>query len=135
MNQLEEFVAKSHIIKELGGDEDWAYHFVEPVPGENSRMDDEATKQKLLAERETIVQSYEKATLEWIAGRGTEIKSQRNAIANELKEDYWRLDPYVRARTVYDRTGIIQPGGGLNFYPSKADAAASLPVETHPDLD
>jgi len=128
--EMEQFVPKSQIIKELGGDEDWTYEYIEPVPGENDTMKDTATRDKLLQDREVIVNDYEKATLEWIHGTGdlTAIKTRRDELANTLKEDYWRLDPYVRARSVYDRIGMINPGGKIQFYPAKPLAPTATPT-------
>jgi len=122
--EMEEYVPKSHIPKELGGDEDWTYQYLEPVAGENSRMADTESKNKLEAERETIIQAYEKATVDWIKNNKSpgvaDILASRTKLAMDLKDNYWRLDPYVRARSYYDRVGLIQPGGRLQFYPEAA---------------
>jgi hypothetical protein len=120
---MSEFVPRSHILKELGGDEDWSYSYVEPVPGENDIMKDVATKEKLQAERETLVEAWEKATLEWIEGK--DVKAKRTELAGKLREDYWRLDPYVRARTLFDRIGVIKKGGVVDFYPEEKKVAAT----------
>ncbi|KAK0101521.1 hypothetical protein ONS95_006688 [Cadophora gregata] len=127
-DEMEQFVPKSQIIKELGGEEDWEYHYPEPLPGENDLMKDTATRDRLLQEREVLVNDYEKATLDWINGsRDMEaVKTRRHELANSLRDDYWRLDPYVRARSIYDRVGLIQKGGKLQFYPSKEAIATSL---------
>ncbi len=142
---MEEFVPKVHILKDLGGDEDWTYHYVEPAANENYKMKDAGTRERLLAERGNIVKEYEKATLEWIdQNTGAEaagIKERRHKLAADLRDDYWKLDPYVRARSLYDRIGMIQPGGKLNFYPMTATPPAAAPppvangikVETSPD--
>lgn len=131
---MSEFVPRSQILKELDGDEDWEYKFIEPVPGENDAMKDTITRDKLLKERESIVDRYEKATLEWIntEGKEAEVKGRRTQLAKELRDDYWKLDPYVRARSLYDRVGVVNPGGRLDFYP-KAKAAGSTAIETSAD--
>ncbi|TGO29628.1 hypothetical protein BPAE_0013g00810 [Botrytis paeoniae] len=136
VEEMSEFVPRSQILAELGGDENWEYKFVEPVPGENDLMKDTATRDKLLKERENIVDAYEKATLEWInsEGKTPEIKTRRTELAKELREDYWKVDPYVRAKSLYDRTGVINPGGKLDFYPkAKAETAPAPAVETSAD--
>lgn len=135
--EMEEFVPRSQIISELGGDEDWSYQYVEPVPGENDLMKDTATRDKYLVEREGLVKDYEKATIEWIHGAGGEnvekIKIRRNELANDLKVDYWRLDPYLRARSLYDRVGLINPGGRLQFYPVKTETEKEKPLQALPN--
>lgn len=130
---MEEFVPRSNIIKELGGDEDWEYKYIEPSPTENDAMKDIATRDKLLLEREATVDRYEKSTLEWVDGK--EVKDERTKIAGELRDGYWILDPYVRARSYYDRVGLIGPGGKPQFYPQRGEpspvpivAAAAAPV-------
>lgn len=105
----------------------------------------------MLAARARLYKEYEEATLQWIQNpegeKAAEIKTRRESIAARLREDYWNIDPYLRARSYYDRIGVLQPGGGLNWYPEgKAEgangaaaaaappAAASAPaVETSAD--
>jgi hypothetical protein len=125
-NDLEKFIEPSRILKELEGDEDWEYKYEEPIPGENDKMKDTATRDKLLASREDVVKKFEATTLEWIKKHdgtdGSSLKSKREQLATQLREGYWVLDPYVRARSLYDRTGVIKPGGSVDFYSSKDQA-------------
>jgi hypothetical protein len=130
---MEVYVPRPQIISELGGAEDWTYQYIEPVPGENETMKDTATRDKLLLAREEIVKEYEKATLDWIhsTGDAQEVKKSRNEIAGRLKVDYWGLDPYIRAKSYYDRVGMINPGGRVQFYPTKEEKATvpeSVPI-------
>ena len=121
---METYVPKSQILKDLGGDEDWTYQYIEPVSGENDLMNDTETRDRLLAGRESIVKDFEKATLDWIHNRGESVdtKSKRTELADSLKEDYWKLDPYIRARSYYDRVGMLNSGGRLQFYQQKTSA-------------
>lgn len=137
VDELEKFVAREHIPKELGGSENWSYTYPEPVPGENDAMLDTATRQAIEAERAQIVRRYEALVLDWIrtgtlpdaipAGR-----SRRDAIAEDLRNNYWTLDPYVRARTLYDRMGVLGPGSQLAFYPPAAGASSSANANAVP---
>jgi hypothetical protein len=129
VDELQKFVPKDQIPKELGGDEDWVYKFPEPVPGENDTMKDEATRNTIEAGRTQIVNRYEATILEWVrAGTQAETieqrRKERDTVAEDLRQNYWKLDPYVRARTLYDRTGVINQAGQLAFYPKAAAAAA-----------
>jgi hypothetical protein len=139
VDELEKFVPRNQIPKELGGDEDWVYTYPEPVAGENDTMADEATRAKLQAERNAIVARYETAVQEWVR-EGPKPESladrrrARDEVAEELRANYWVLDPYVRARTLYDRMGMIRPAGELAFYSKEAPAAAAgKTVETSAD--
>ncbi|KAG5930564.1 hypothetical protein E4U42_006652 [Claviceps africana] len=115
---LEEFIEPEQIIKELDGDEDWAYKYQEPIEGENDVMKDVTTKNRLLKERQDLYAQFEEFTRRWIdhpdIAQAQEIKAERDQIAAQLTDAYWRLDPYIRARSLYDRLGLIVPHGNTN---------------------
>lgn len=124
MKELQEFIEPSTIIKELGGPAQWEYKYAEPQPGENKCMQDTEARAKLEAERQELAKTYEDAVREWIGdavwtegggGKASEeLTKRRDEIALQLRDNYWKLDPYVRARSVYDRTGLLKaPGEAL----------------------
>jgi len=126
VHELAELIPLSQIPKELGGQEDWEYSYVEPRPGENAKMADTATRDRLDQERRSIVDEYEKLTIQWCKqGGGQDLDKQRLMLADKLRENYWKLDPYVRARSLYDRTGVIRPGGHIDFYPKNTTTHAT----------
>lgn len=111
------------MLKELDGGEDYEYKYVEPTPGENEKMKDTATRDGLLAAREQLYRDYEEATMKWIDNpQDAAVKAQRDSLGVKLRADYWILDPYLRARSLYDRTGWIQ-GEKVEPYPSKKSEA------------
>lgn len=135
---LEAFIPTSQILKELGGAEDWSYKYVEPIPGENDLLKDTKTRDRLLAAREELVKQFEATTIEWIHKANSEeaagLKAKRDGLVAQLREDYWKLDPYLRARSLYDRQGIIAQGGVVDWYTPKAPEPAVKPVaETSAD--
>lgn len=135
LKDLSEFVDKSRVLKEFDGEEDWTYTYVEPVAGENDKMKDTTKRDGLLAAREQLYKDYEEATLKWIKSpEDASIKAQRDSIAAKLRADYWVLDPYVRARSLYDRTGWIQ-GEKLDPYPAKKTAVESTAEIAADDVD
>ncbi|GAD93034.1 CRAL/TRIO domain protein [Paecilomyces variotii No. 5] len=126
VQDLEQFIPRDRIIKELGGDEDWEYKYIEPVAGENDRMKDTATRDKLIAKRQELADEVQAATLSWVAaGKAgnkdleNAEKAKRDSLIHRLREEYWELDPYVRARTVMDRAGNLIEGGKVQFYPER----------------
>ncbi|KAI0895071.1 phosphatidylinositol transfer protein CSR1 [Annulohypoxylon nitens] len=127
LSDLEEFIDSKRIPTDLEGTSGYSYKYKEPVPGENAKMQDTETKEKLLQERELLYEEYESKTLEWInepdAGKRAVLHAERDAVAKNLREQYWRLDPYLRSRSYYDRVGVIKPDGGVNYYPSEATQA------------
>jgi hypothetical protein len=134
IDELDKFVPRKQIPIELGGDEKWTYEFPEPVPGENDKMKDTATREVLEGERAEIVKKYETTVLGWVhegeKGQNLEEgRKERDTVAESLRQNYWKLDPYVRARTLYDRIGLLHDGGQLAFYPqAKSEVAASAPA-------
>jgi hypothetical protein len=122
---LDKFVARNQIPKELKGDEDWSYKYIEPVKDENATMQDTATRDSLMYDRMTIGIRMLAATAAWISAStlsdGKEevakvdgLKSRRNAVIEEFRLNYWKLDPYIRARALVDRDGMLLPGGALS---------------------
>ena len=107
-------------------------------------MSDEAATSTLLADREEIVREFETATTRWIAPstgavEKADILVRRNELAERLRKNYWQLDLYIRARTVYDRIGVINGGGEIKFYPGEmavekgTTEAGPIDHETSPD--
>ena len=120
VEELAEFVERSHIIKELGGDDPWTYQYIEPIAGENKQLSDDVTRRRLLDERAVVVKDYETITQQWIhdPNSADALQQKRAELAERLRTGYWELDPFLRARTLYDRTGIIREGGQIQFYGS-----------------
>ncbi len=137
VEELSAFVPRSNIIKELGGDEDWEYHYIEPHPEENAQMADTAARDKILTSRADLVTRYETATREWVrAGENAkEVGEDRFRMAADLRKNYWTLDPYVRARTLYDRLGMLRRGGDLDFYPAATALRPAAQDSSTNDLD
>jgi hypothetical protein len=141
IDELEKYIPRNQIPSELGGDEKWTYAYPEPVPGENAKMADSTTREKLETERAATVSKYEEAVLEWVrqgdAGSLEDKRRERDGVAEELRKNYWLLDPYVRARTLYDRMGVLSSGGQLAFYQQaqQAPAAAARVSTSADDLD
>jgi hypothetical protein len=132
INELEHFIDRDHIIKDLGGEDPYTYHYIEPGPNENKLLADEETRNRLLDERATVVRDFENTTQEWIqesrnTGRqqNSTLQDRRHELAERLRTGYWQLDPYIRAKTHYDRIGMIKEGGKIQFYgtdpPSNSD--------------
>lgn len=47
-------------------------------------------------------------------------------LTEELRKNYWLLDPYLRAKSWYDRTGVVSDGGRIDLN------AKALPVKSAP---
>ena len=123
IDDLSIFIPRDRIPRELDGDEDFSYAYIEPTPNENASMDDAVTRDNLISERNDLITKFENVTKRWINGDSVASVDDaaynqsstvsRRDIDTQLRTNYWRLDPYIRARSLYDRLGIIQPNGVL----------------------
>ncbi|KAG0356708.1 CRAL-TRIO domain-containing protein [Gamsiella multidivaricata] len=100
------------------GTDKFKYDYIPPVAGENDKMKDEATKAALGAEWNTLTASFDIKTKEWIKSGKKEPSPEREAIAKELHAQYYKMDPYTRARTQFHRKNaegksVIQPDGSV----------------------
>ncbi|MBE3049195.1 hypothetical protein IMZ48_43200 [Candidatus Bathyarchaeota archaeon] len=116
---MESYIDLSGLPKEVDGTLDWEYKYTEPVEGENAKMADTETRDRILDARRQLIDEYERETLEWIksddSSDAVARKHSRSAIAGRLLENYWEVDPYIRSRSIYDRMGMIKPGGKLDL--------------------
>ncbi|KAI0150639.1 hypothetical protein GGR57DRAFT_472179 [Xylariaceae sp. FL1272] len=132
VKDLEAFIDVDKLPTELEGTSGWSYRYVEPLAGENGKMKDTETRDRLLKEREAIYEEYESKTIEWLneadASKRNSINAERSSIAKKLKEQYWQLDPYIRSRSLYDRVGMLKPGGKVDYY-SSWETPAEKPVD------
>lgn len=126
---LEEVMPRANIPHDLGGDEDWSYEYVEPRAGEVEalRSGKDAQRKEIETERAGLVDEFEKLTLQWVRGEvpAATLQPRRSEVAKRLAENYWRLDPFVRAPSLYDRLGVLGPGGRVNMYPERSAASGT----------
>lgn len=128
---LEKFIGpRSRIMKELNGEEEYEYTYVEPTTDEDVVMKNVQDKEAIQEERKSLQEKFEAVTATWVApDTKSETGALRSKLSAELTQNYWRLDPYIRARTLYDRIGVLQSGGKVEHYPAqgveKSEAATS----------
>ncbi|CAI7581649.1 unnamed protein product [Penicillium bialowiezense] len=115
---LEEIIPRERILKELGGEEEWDYEYIGPSPDENEKLKDTAARDVILAEREKLGDEFFSLTVDWMSSSEPKSLHTRNEVIEDLRRNYWDLDPYVRARTILDRTGVIKGDGAVDFYPA-----------------
>ncbi|EGX88009.1 CRAL/TRIO domain protein [Cordyceps militaris CM01] len=125
-SEIAKYIAPEQLVSDLGGTNPWEYEYVPPVDGENDRMEDTATRDKLLQRRKDLVARFEDKTREWIrvaaAGDKTakdKVSAERDDIAAQLATSFWDLDPYLRARSLYDRLGVFQGHGKVDWTAAK----------------
>jgi hypothetical protein len=124
VEDLEKFIPRSRILKELEGDDDYEYQYVEPQPDENDAMTDTSMRDTILTRRQGLFGELQEAIRSWIlaSSKGDKnavaaLKERREQLIEQMNRTYWELDPYVRARSFYDRCGILRGDGKVLFYP------------------
>src|SRR6266513_230036 len=62
LEDLEEFIPRSRILKELGGDDDFVYRYVEQEPDDNIKQQDRVKRDALMTARSRHVEEFQDAT-------------------------------------------------------------------------
>ncbi|VVT46695.1 uncharacterized protein SAPINGB_P001341 [Magnusiomyces paraingens] len=109
---LLKYFPPEYIEKEHGGSDDYQYKYIEPPAGESAKINDNATREKIFLQQEELQQEFIEATIEWIksSDKNTNQTSQarKNEISARSADLYWISDEYVRARSMIDRTGVLE---------------------------
>ncbi|KAM3436188.1 hypothetical protein MY4824_004493 [Beauveria thailandica] len=126
--EIAEYIAPEQLVSDLGGTNPWEYEYVPPVDGENDCMEDAATRDALMSRRKELAAAFEDRTREWArvaaasgpkAPETAKVSAERDAIAKQLAANFWDLDPYLRARSLYDRLGVFQGNGKVDWSAAK----------------
>ncbi|KAI1484855.1 CRAL/TRIO domain protein [Biscogniauxia mediterranea] len=133
VEELEQWIPRENIAKRIGGADDWSYEFKEPAEEEDACIAHSDVREKIMAERREIADDLFRATRAWLehtdANELEQIAAQqtiRKEAIEKLRINYWKLDPYVRSRTLLDRTGVIKPGGVIDHYPDRKTIKAEI---------
>ncbi|KAK4056712.1 hypothetical protein OIO90_002264 [Microbotryomycetes sp. JL221] len=119
---LLEYIPKNHLVKQLGGANDWEWKYPDVISGENEKQKDHAERKKLQKQRDELIAQYLEVTREWMKSDKTpdEVKKKRQMLVHRMCAQYWELDPYIRGRGCYHRAGNIVGNGLVTFnYPSE----------------
>ncbi|KAG9322845.1 hypothetical protein KVV02_008788 [Mortierella alpina] len=107
-------------INHYEGLDDWKYEYVAGTPDENAPMKDLVKKEEMINERKALESRFDAVTRAWIKNIDGQNSSERDEIAKELREQYARLTPYVRAKNLYQRLGVAHDGQVTWTYNVKA---------------
>lgn len=83
-------------------------------------MQEDEKRTQIQEERDDLARQFDQTTIEWMAldPKSEEAKAKANTrleLAKRLRENYWKIDPYIRARTYYHRAGVVGAAGEVNF--------------------
>ncbi|RWA07549.1 hypothetical protein EKO27_g7547 [Xylaria grammica] len=109
---LLQFISEESLQNSYGGTDTWEYEYVEPVAGENAKLAEAGTRAEIQRERNALIDEFERETIEWASlaaggSVGREKAARRNEVAGRLSGSYWKLDPYIRAKTYFHRLGMV----------------------------
>ncbi|KAG0313510.1 hypothetical protein BGZ99_008842 [Dissophora globulifera] len=93
------------LITHYDGLDDWKYEYIPATAGGNAVMEDSYKK-----ERHCLETKFDAATCEWIKNVNGKNSSEHDEIAQGLREQYSRMTPYVRAKNLYQRWGVVHEG-------------------------
>ncbi len=110
-------VPAERLIADLDGQVTTGFDFVEPREGENEKMNDKATKDKLWKKYMSLVDEFEDATRKQIDSDGRDQKNEnkRDILIKKLRIAQFDLEPYIRGMTVYARDGTVDGQGKVTW--------------------
>ncbi|CDW97623.1 hypothetical protein [Sporisorium scitamineum] len=120
---LEELVPASKIRKGMGGTMDWDWDYIEPQAGENDLMKDTKSRSKIEAEMKELTDKFEEATQEWFEttskdDENPDLAYRREVLAKQIRLKHYQLQPFNRAKNIYQRAGIMTMDGTVTWeYP------------------
>lgn len=108
---LENFIDKKYIPLDLGGLDDYHPTYIPPTKENSAKKPKDATYEKLVAEREQLTLLFLETTLAWINAKtpeeSTKLLNAKIQLGAESGLNYIALDPYIRSRGFFDRSGCI----------------------------
>lgn len=119
---LLKFINSDSLAKELGGTRSWEYEWEPPYQGENDRLEEHDVRDKLIDEQVKMFEEADKINLSLITSKDSserdKYREERNKVIKRIRDQYYRIDPYIRSRTIIDRDGSLaefkdefKPGG------------------------
>ncbi|SNX87831.1 related to CSR1 - phosphatidylinositol transfer protein [Melanopsichium pennsylvanicum] len=122
-HDLAELVPASKIRKGMGGTMDWDWDYIEPQAGENDIMKDTKSRKKIEAEMKELTDEFEKVTREWFETTANDDENEdlayrREVLAKQVRLKNYQLQPFVRAKNIYQRSGLMTMDGTVTWeYP------------------
>lgn len=123
---LLKFIDSDQIPQSMGGTSSFEYKWIPPVEGESRQVHDKEGKALKNKERNQLYAKFEELTVKWVTAPDSKTsrkyEDERNQVFNEIYDQYWHLDPYVRSRSILDRNGTLG-----QFKPQLASGGVAQP--------
>jgi hypothetical protein len=102
------------LVEPIGGDVVNLFEWIAPEAGENDKLLDTATRERLMGIHSKLAAEYERITRQWTSARGSaqdaELTEQRRILVKKLRVSQFGLEPYTRGVTIHHRNGTLVAG-------------------------
>lgn len=134
--ELIDYIPPEKLRTGMGGTMEWDWDYIEPDPKENDDQKDTEKVKAMWDQFMGLAQEYEDLTQDWIdAGDhdddDPDLTHQREVCAKKLRLCALQMTPFIRARNVYQRAGILTDDGSVHWeYPQKSGDSETQDVNT-----
>lgn len=115
VEDLNFFVDMENIPSRLGGKDDFVPKYIEPTHESSDKRPKNSSYEILIKERDEIRMMFIESSIRWIESKTPEESNkylERKIRLGLLSaQNYIELDPFLRSRGIFDRTGAIGPIG------------------------
>lgn len=110
---LNDHIELDQLPKYLGGESTLDPDvYTRPDESLDAKLEDEAGKAQILAERRDLITKFVSATVNWIEADDNEESNkwlnEKETLGSQLSANYSKLDPYIRSRSMYDVNGMLK---------------------------
>ncbi|KAI9298289.1 CRAL/TRIO domain-containing protein [Neoconidiobolus thromboides FSU 785] len=119
--ELTEFIDPSQLRETQGGTGELDYEYIGPVEGEDRIIEDQTGYN---VANKAFVAAWDKFDLinkKWANSENDEFDQERKDTISEMRDAYKKVDPYVRAPTVYHRLGVYKGYNQVDWNAVKKD--------------
>jgi hypothetical protein len=121
LTELQEFIPAENLPPRLSGTDPYEYYYPPPRTEDDLRLLDANERNKRQKEFMTISDRFLEATRQWMNeinnknDKAADAFKARDPIAAEMNTAYFKLDPYIRSRTLYHRLGVLGEDGSCDW--------------------
>ncbi|PWN52006.1 hypothetical protein IE53DRAFT_385620 [Violaceomyces palustris] len=140
-SELSDYAGTERLRKGMGGTLDWEWDYIEPQPGENALLKDTETRKIIEAELKELTDEFERLTRRWVREGDSDsdtpdLTYRREVVCNQIRLKTYQLAPYVRAKNVYQRAGILKDSGVVHWeYPQQDGKVITQVVNDRHDVN
>ncbi|CAD6939020.1 unnamed protein product, partial [Tilletia caries] len=126
-SELVDYVPVSKLRKAMGGTMQWEWDYIEPTAAENALLKDTQTRDAVRKEHNELNSRFEEVTRAWVNTKddsdqaAKDLNYRRHVLGKQLRLKQFQLNPYIRARNIYQRNGTLKEDGSWLWTYPQAD--------------